>query len=63
MAAVSGSGSLVIGRVSLVAQNFATACSTAVRKSGRVFVQNVADLEVLKSVAGGSYTQFAKASA
>ncbi|KAK9834772.1 hypothetical protein WJX74_010102 [Apatococcus lobatus] len=51
MAAVAGSGVVVFGRVSLAAQNFATACSTAARKSGRLFVQNVADPEVLKSVA------------
>ena len=53
MAALTGSGgAMFAGRISMAAQSFASACHTAVRKSGKVFVQNVADPEVLKSVAG-----------
>ena len=51
--AAAGFGSAVFaGRVTSAASSFATACQSAVRKSGRLFVQNVADPEVLRSVAG-----------
>ncbi|KAK9867395.1 hypothetical protein WJX84_011843 [Apatococcus fuscideae] len=50
--AAAGFGSAVFaGRVTSAASSFATACQSAVRKSGRLFVQNVADPEVLRSVA------------